>query len=104
MFSKPVTDDDDITDYIPTQFIAEYAKRLGYDGIVFRSSLVPDINENQMERFNIVVFNYQKCEPVKSNVIEITNQFYDCHQIDEDSKRINIKSFLEEELSRIIGG
>ena len=53
MFSKPVTDDDDITDYIPTQFIAEYAKRLDYDGIVFRSSLVPDINEHQLERYNI---------------------------------------------------
>jgi hypothetical protein len=104
MFSKPVTDDDDITDYIPTQFIAEYAKRLGYDGIVFRSSLVPDINENQMERFNIVVFNYQKCEPIKSNVIEITNQYYDCQQTDNDSKKISIHSFIDEELNKIISG
>lgn len=103
MFSKPVTDDDDITDYIPTQFIAEYAKRLNYDGIVFRSSLVPDINEHQLERFNIVVFNYQKCEAVKSNVIEITNQYYDCHQTDKDPKKVNIRSFIEEELNNIIG-
>ncbi len=29
------------TDYIPTQFIAEYVKTLGFDGIAFNSSFVP---------------------------------------------------------------
>lgn len=103
MFSKPVTDDDDITDYIPTQFIAEYAKRLDYDGIVFRSSLVPDINEHQLERYNIVVFNFHKCKAVRSNVIEITNQYYDCNQTDNDPNKLSIQSFVEEELNNIIG-
>lgn len=78
LYSKPVTDDDDALDYIPTQYIAECAKNLGYDGIVFRSSLTPEL-ENQddilyqaFDRYNVVVFNYEKCAPVKSNVVEIT--------------------------------
>lgn len=37
-FSKPCKD---IIDYIPTQFIAEYVKTLGFDGIAFNSSFVP---------------------------------------------------------------
>lgn len=37
-FSRPCRDN---VDYIPTQYIAEFVKSLGYDGIVFRSSFVP---------------------------------------------------------------
>lgn len=37
-FSKPCKD---TVDYIPTQFIAEYVKTLGFDGIAFNSSYVP---------------------------------------------------------------
>ena len=43
LFSKPVAFEDDTLDYIPTQYIAEYAKGLGYDGIVFESSLTPEL-------------------------------------------------------------
>lgn len=38
-FSHPCKDP---VEYIPTQYIAEYIKNLGYDGILFRSSFVPD--------------------------------------------------------------
>ena len=31
LYSKPVTEDDDTLDYIPTQYIAEFVKRIGYD-------------------------------------------------------------------------
>lgn len=77
LYSKPIADDDDITDYIPTQFIAEYAKILGYDGIAFRSSLTPELNEQDttlyqdLDRYNIVVFNFEKCSAIKSNKVEI---------------------------------
>ena len=96
LFSKPVADEDDIKDYIPTQFIAEYAKNLSYDGIVFRSSLVPEINLSGLKRFNIVVFNYTKCEPVKSNVIQISNTYLDGEQTDADIERLEIDSYIAE--------
>ena len=37
-FSRPCREN---IDYIPTQYIAEFVKSLGYDGILFRSSFVP---------------------------------------------------------------
>ncbi len=96
LFSKPITSDDDILDYIPTQYIAEYAKQLGYDGIAFRSSLTPelkeqDINKHQdLDRYNVVIFNYNKCEPISSNVVSVTRNYLECEQINFDKKRINI--------------
>ena len=96
LYSKPVTDDDDVLDYIPTQYIAEYAKNLGYDGIAYRSSLTPEL-ENQdtilyqnLDRYNVVVFNYKKCTPVKSNVVEVTLNSIECSQTDEDMSRLDI--------------
>lgn len=100
LFSKPVTVDDDTSDYIPTQFIAEYAKHLQYDGIIYRSSLVPEINNSNLDRFNVVVFSYSKCEVVKSNVIQIAANYIDCEQIDSDSEQLHIQSYISE----LIGG
>ena len=100
LYSKPVASDDDILDYIPTQFVAEYAKRLGYDGIAFRSSLTPelenqDIYEHQeLDRYNIVVFNYGKCEPIGSNIVNVTRNYLECKQIDQDVERIDIHTTL----------
>ena len=82
LYSTPVTSDDDILDYIPTQFIAKYAKNLGYDGISFSSSITPEIAIAE-NRFNIVVFNYKKCIHIKSNVINITGNYYDAVKTDE---------------------
>ena len=94
MFSKPIADEDDIRDYIPTQFIAEYAKKLRYDGIIYRSSLVPEINRAGINRFNVVVFNYHKCEPVKSNIIQISNDYLEGKQMDEDIERLEITPYI----------
>src|SRR5208337_4985358 len=38
-FSKPVTPDESVADYIPTQILAEFFKKNGFDGIAYRSSL-----------------------------------------------------------------
>ena len=98
LFSKPVTSEDDVLDYIPTQFVAEYAKRLGYDGIVFRSSLTPELDEQEenehknTDRYNIVVFNYGKCEPIASNIVNVTRNYLQCAQTDEDINRLDIHS------------
>lgn len=100
LFSKPVTSDDDILDYIPTQFIAEFAKKLGYDGIAFRSSLTPElegINNNEqyeIDSCNIVVFNYDKCVPIASNIVNVTHNYLECEQIDSSPKRINVHNML----------
>ncbi len=38
-FSEPVTSDDTSADYVPTQVLAEYFKRIGFDGVVYKSLL-----------------------------------------------------------------
>jgi len=88
LFSKPVTVDDDILDYIPTQYIAEYVKNLGYDGIAFKSS--SNIESQLSKEANIVVFKYEKCAPVCSNVYCITGSYIECEQIDDDAERKQI--------------
>lgn len=88
LFSKPVAKDDDTLDYIPTQYIAEYSKNLGYDGIVFKSSLYKtDESIEVTVPVNVVVFNFTKCRPISSNVYRITNNYMDTEQVDSDTKR-----------------
>lgn len=101
LYSTPITNDDNVLDYIPTQFIAEYVKNRGYDGIAFSSSLTPAINERYPDRFNIVVFNYQKCTVVKSNIVDIKGIDVESVQVD-DGDRLDIRSFVEESLDGII--
>lgn len=98
LYSSPVTNTDDILDYIPTQYIAEYAKSKGYDGIAFSSSLVPEVNKKHPERCNIVVFNYDKCSVKKSNLISVLGINIDSEQVDSDTQKIDVSSFIEEEL------
>jgi hypothetical protein len=42
--SRPVTPDDSITEYVPTQVLAEAFRAEGYDGIVYRSLLADGLN------------------------------------------------------------
>lgn len=83
-FSKPVTDEDDVIDYIPTQFIAEYAKKLGYDGIAYKSSLLR-IGDVGTYGTNYTIFNYQKTEAVHSNVLRTDGVRYEFVKEDDDS-------------------
>jgi RES domain len=43
-FSRPVTPDEPITEYVPTQILAEAFRSHGYDGIVYRSLLGDGLN------------------------------------------------------------
>lgn len=97
LYSKPVSEDDDVIDYIPTQYIAEYAKRLGYSGIVYMSSLTPEINESDLDRFNVVIFDYKSvCEVVKTNVVEVYENNVECQNVDEDHDPIVVENYSSE--------
>lgn len=71
-FSKPV--DSEKYMYIPTQYIAEYIKNLGFDGIRFNSSLYS-------RGRNITIFNYHYCEPIGSKLYEIEDICFDIKAI-----------------------
>ena len=102
LYSKPVSEDDEVIDYIPTQYIAEYAKRLGYGGIIYMSSLTPEINESGLDRFNVVIFDYKSvCEVVKTNVIEVLENNVDCDNVDGDHDPIIVKNYLSELIGTI---
>lgn len=95
LYSKPVASEDDTLDYIPTQYIAEYVKNLGYDGIAYESSLTPELKTQdltshpELDCYNVVIFNYKKCSPAKSNLVKVIEQYVECKQADED-KEIDI--------------
>jgi len=90
LFAKPITADDEILDYIPTQFIAEFAKNLGYDGIAYTSSVMPQAAASTKNRFNAAIFAYEKCTPVRSNLVEVTRFQVIAKQVDEDVKRLEL--------------
>lgn len=102
LFSLPVTNNEDIIEYIPTQFIAEYAKQMGYDGIAFSSSITPEFYLYDPNRYNVVVFNYNKCKAIKSNVILVTRAYLECFQTDDDTEHLNLNNFFEDQLDEII--
>ncbi|MFS4484206.1 RES domain-containing protein [Hyunsoonleella sp. 2307UL5-6] len=62
--SLPIRKRDKILDYIPTQYISEFIKSLGFDGVEYQSSLNSD-------GYNIAIFNPRKLECFKTNVYEI---------------------------------
>ena len=62
------------SDYIITQCISEYIRRLGYDGVMFNSSLHPS-------GINITVFNYNKCRPVSSELYRVRDLTYEVHRL-----------------------
>ena len=62
MFSRPYNGD--ASKYLPTQYIAEEIKNMGFDGLRFRSSL----NKNG---YNVVLFNPDDCVAVSSDLVEV---------------------------------
>ena len=66
LFSKPVTKNDELIDYIPTQYIAEYIKNLGYGGIYYKCVYSEACR-------NIVIFTYDRCRPVSSYRYRVGN-------------------------------
>ena len=64
--AKPLRRYDNELDYLPTQYLCEYIKHLGYDGVEYGSSL----NEGGI---NLVIFNDHLLECVNTIVHEISN-------------------------------
>jgi hypothetical protein len=64
-FSTPITRNDDVADYAPTQILSERFRREGFDGINFRSSIETG--------FNVVLFHLDEVAFVDSGIVKITN-------------------------------
>ncbi len=64
--SKPRRRSDNELDYLPTQYLSEFIKSMGFDGVEFRSSLNPS-------GYNLAIFNPMKVECIKVEVFEIEN-------------------------------
>jgi hypothetical protein len=62
--SMPIRKKDKLLDYIPTQYISEYIKSLGFDGVEYESS----INNNG---YNLAIFNPEKFDCIATKVYEI---------------------------------
>lgn len=62
-FSKPASNDDD---YFISQYISERIKNMGYDGIVFNSSIYSGENNK-----NYVIFNYNKTKAINSRLVKV---------------------------------
>jgi hypothetical protein len=71
-FSTP--SDADKKSYIPCQYIAEFIKTLGNEGIKFNSSL-------HTGGRNITIFNYEKCKPVGSKLYKIEDICFEAKSI-----------------------
>ena len=41
-FAKPISNDDEIAEYAPSQIISEWFKHWGYDGVAYKSSVNPE--------------------------------------------------------------
>lgn len=62
MFSKPHSGD--ASKYIPTQYLAEEIKRMGFDGLRFNSSL-------RAGGVNLVLFDPDLCDAMSSDLVEV---------------------------------
>jgi hypothetical protein len=64
--SKPRRRSDNELDYLPTQYLSEFIKSLGFDGVEYQSSFYPS-------GYNIAIFNPSKFECISTEVYEIEN-------------------------------
>jgi RES domain-containing protein len=74
-FSTPLTSDDDVADYVPTQVIAELFKSEGYDGIAYKSTF----GENG---YNVALFNLDDAKVTSCVLQEVKNVQFNFEQID----------------------
>ena len=63
--SKPNRRNDSELDYLPTQYLSEFIKSIGYDGVEYQSSLYA-------EGYNLAIFNTDKFECINVEVREIS--------------------------------
>lgn len=61
-FSEPNTGE--ALEYLPTQFLGEIVKHMGFDGLRFKSSL-------KNGGINVVLFDDKKCKAIRSDLIKV---------------------------------
>jgi hypothetical protein len=64
--SLPIRKRDKELDYLPTQYISEFIKSLGFDGVEYQSSLYP-------EGYNLAIFYPENFECINTKIYEINN-------------------------------
>lgn len=69
-FSKPVGPDMAVAEYAPTQILAEHFKKLGYDGVVYKSKLGSGINLAFFDLDALEVHDV-RLYPVKTVTVEV---------------------------------
>ena len=67
--AKPLRRNDSPLEYLPTQFISEYIKSQGYDGVEYASTMT-------MDGYNIAVFDETLFKCISTCVYEITELSY----------------------------
>ncbi len=72
--SKPIRKGDSELDYLPTQYITEFIKSRGFDGIGYGSSMNP-------EGRNYAFFTAGKFQAIGRSVHEITSIHFDANQL-----------------------
>lgn len=72
-FSEPVTPNDGLADYIPTQVIAESFKSRGHDGILYRSALGTGLN--------VALFNLDVAKLVACYLYQVTSVKFETKQV-----------------------
>ena len=73
-------------DYILCQYISEFYKNLGCDGIAFRSSRVRMDYSRRSNNICYTIFNYSKCEPIQSERYYVANLTYELSLCDDAEK------------------
>lgn len=71
--AKPIRRNDSPLEYLPTQYIAEFVKSEGYDGVEYESTL-------RKNGINLALFDESLVECVNVKTIEITNVEYECRE------------------------
>lgn len=68
--AKPLRRQDSELDYLPAQYISDFVKSLGFDGICYRSSLNKD-------GLNYAFFDYKKFKCIDVQLYHIKSMFYE---------------------------
>lgn len=72
--SKPARRHDSKLDYLPTQYISDFIKKLGYDGIKYKSTL-------SKKGYNLTIFDPSSFKCVNTKVFEIRSIDYKYEEV-----------------------
>ena len=72
--SRPVKISYNELDYLPTQYLCELIKSIGYDGLIYNSFLG--------DGYNILIYNDDKLKCVETWTVEITNIKHEYQKVD----------------------